>query len=186
VVATVLTVIVVGGVGFAISKALQNSANPADVVIPPASTTLGAHAAVPVDFTLPNLSGSGSQSLAAALHGRPAVINFFASWCPACQAELAAFGATARRFGTSVSFVGIDTNDSDPTLADTLAHRAGVTYQLLRDIGNGNVAAAYGVNDLPATFIVDAHGRITAELPGTVDAATLTRQLTPLAGAPTR
>jgi cytochrome c biogenesis protein CcmG/thiol:disulfide interchange protein DsbE len=112
------------------------------------------------------------------------VINFFASWCPACQSELAAFGTTASHFGHSVAFVGIDTNDSAPGLAATLARRAGVAYPLLRDIGSGTVATAFGINHLPTTFIVGADGRIRAELPGAATKAELERILAPLVKPP--
>src|ERR1700722_12766495 len=92
---------------------------------PVASATLHAGSIAPSDFSLPRLTGSGRLSMASLLRGRPAVINFFASWCPECAAELAAFAAVSHEEATRVSFVGVDTLEHDAALSRTLLHKAG-------------------------------------------------------------
>jgi thiol-disulfide isomerase/thioredoxin len=53
-------------------------------------------------FSLPALSRKGWVSLAG-YRGKPVVVNFFASWCPECQAALVPAGARQRSLSCSVS-----------------------------------------------------------------------------------
>jgi cytochrome c biogenesis protein CcmG/thiol:disulfide interchange protein DsbE len=48
----------------------------------------------------------------AALHGRPVVINKWASWCEPCRAEAGAFQRAAVNLGREVAFIGLDSGDS--------------------------------------------------------------------------
>jgi thiol-disulfide isomerase/thioredoxin len=177
VVATLLTITIVGGVAFAVSTAIRRS--PA-LVAPPASTTLSTGSKVPVDFTLSRLGATGSSSLAALLGGHPAVVNFFASWCTICQQEMTTLGASARSYGSAVRFIGIDTDDSAPGAAIAISKRAGIDYLLYRDPGGETVATAYGANHLPTTFVVDRSGHLVTAILGAVTRAKLAAALDPL------
>jgi thiol-disulfide isomerase/thioredoxin len=182
----ICTIVIVAGVAFAVTKAIHHEVNPSDVVIPPASTVLGKGASAPVHYTLPALVGPTTVNLAAALHGRPGVVNFFASWCTACQAELSAFEVASTRLGASVAFVGIDTNDTAANLAASLAHKAGVHYPLGQDTPSGAIARAYGVSGLPTTFVIDSAGRVRWETLGAATASQLEREIAPLLAHRTR
>jgi thiol-disulfide isomerase/thioredoxin len=92
------------------------------------------------------------------LVGTPLVVNFWASWCPPCAAEMPDFEAVHQLVGDDVRFVGININD-DPGLADDLAERTGVTYQLLRDPDGATFAATGGIG-MPTTLFVDAAGGV--------------------------
>ncbi len=74
--------------------------------------------------------------------GTPLVVNFWASWCPPCAAEMPDFQTVSQQLGEQVQFVGINTSD-DAGLADDLAERTGVTYDLLRD-PDGHAFRAFG------------------------------------------
>jgi thiol-disulfide isomerase/thioredoxin len=75
---------------------------------------------------LPDLRVSSRLVRLADLRGRPAVVNFWASWCGLCAAEMPAFQGVHRRLGQRVGFVGVDQRDQrDPALA--LARRTGVS-----------------------------------------------------------
>jgi cytochrome c biogenesis protein CcmG/thiol:disulfide interchange protein DsbE len=174
------TVIVVAAVSFAVTKALSSPANPGDVVTPPASSTVRIGASAPAGFSLSPLGGGAAVRLARLLRGRPGVINFFASWCTACQAELSTFAAAAASYRSAVTFVGIDTNDTDGALALALARRGGVRYPLLSDSSSGQVATIYGINGLPATFFVDRGGHVREEIEGRATAAQLQSALDPM------
>jgi thiol-disulfide isomerase/thioredoxin len=110
-------------------------------------------------FDLPRLGGGPSVELS---KGRPAVINFFASWCPNCSAELSAFASESSRTRGSVSFIGIDSNDSDPGSAERLLHGAGATYPVGVD-RSASTATAYLVVGLPTTIFVDREGQVVGE-----------------------
>ncbi|HWD24911.1 MAG TPA: TlpA disulfide reductase family protein [Acidimicrobiales bacterium] len=162
------------------TKAVSHQTNPRDVVLPPASTVLGKGARAPLNFTLSSLVGDGRVSLSKAFHARPGVVNFFASWCTACQTELSALRATASSYGSSVAFVGIDTNDAATGTAADIARRAGVGYPLGVDTQAGTIATAFGVSGLPTTFVVDSTGHVRWETLGAVTEAQLKAQLGPL------
>ena len=139
-----------------------------------ASASLRTGSVAPTDFTLPRLGASGEESLGTLTRGRPAVVNFFASWCPLCVEELAGFATTSAQDGTKVAFVGIDENDSAPRTALADATRAHVAYPLVADTGRSVVGTAFGLADgLPATFVLDRAGRVRAEFLGQVSPATL-------------
>lgn len=115
-------------------------------------------------FSLPRLGGGPSVSLAAE-HGHPVVLSFFASWCPDCRKELAAFAAVSRDRGP-VRFLAVDTADHQPGKARELLRRAGDRYPVGTDpqarVANGK----YLVNALPATVFISARGRIAGEVFG--------------------
>ncbi|MGI9117716.1 MAG: TlpA family protein disulfide reductase [Gaiellales bacterium] len=120
-------------------------------------------------FSLPNLDGGGTTSLAS-LRGRVAVVNFWASWCAPCKDEapiLEDYWETEAK-PQGVALVGIDTQDLTDD-ARAFARTYGLTYPLVHDDG-GDVARAYGVSAFPETFVLDAQGRAVAWFPGEVTA----------------
>jgi cytochrome oxidase Cu insertion factor (SCO1/SenC/PrrC family)/thiol-disulfide isomerase/thioredoxin len=106
------------------------------------------------------LLGSGSLLTARlrALHGYPIVVNVWASWCPACQAEFSLFASASRRYGARVAFVGADTNDSTGD-ARTFLQRHSVSYPSYQTStsGLGSVATIEG---FPTTIFIDRTGRV--------------------------
>jgi len=102
------------------------------------------------------------------LRGRPAVVNFWASWCVPCLAELPRFEAVYERHRDRVAFLGINlADDVEPALqvvADT-----GIRYPLARD-PEGAAFTAFGALGMPTTVFLDANGDIlelwTGELSG--------------------
>ncbi|MGI8875189.1 MAG: TlpA family protein disulfide reductase [Egibacteraceae bacterium] len=90
--------------------------------------------------------------------GTPLVVNFWASWCPPCAAEMPDFQAVSQQLGDAVRFVGVNTSDA-ADLADDLAQRTGVTYDLLRD-PDGRAFQAFGGFGMPTTAFVAADGTV--------------------------
>lgn len=116
-------------------------------------------------FNLPRLGGGPPVSLSAVAHGRPVILNFWASWCTDCQAELAAFARASHQLAGKVSFVGIDTSETDPRAALALEHHAGIAYPT-GFAADETVADSYLVGALPETFFIDSAGRIRSFVPG--------------------
>lgn len=138
-----------------------------------ASATLHIGSTAPTRFSLEELTSGTTTSLAALVHGRPAIINFFASWCPICLKELDAFGAYSRQKPAGISLVGIDTNDSALATSRHLLAKAGATYPVLIDTRGLAVATAFGVDPLPVTFFVASDGKIVSESVGGLSLAQL-------------
>jgi len=134
-------------------------------------------------WVLPRLGASGKVSLAS-LHGRPVVVNFFASWCAACAAELDAFATVAKQHASKVVFLGVDTNDADHHAAISLLAHAGARYPVVVDTSSLTMTTAYGIANLPVTFFLDARHRVVREVLGAQSAAQLRANVARLLAAP--
>lgn len=110
-------------------------------------------------FELDDLRGGGTISLSQ-FTGRPVVINFFASWCVPCRKEMPGLQAASHRFEGSVSFLGVDHEDSRNQALELVA-KTGVTYPTAYD-PDGRTAKAYMLRGLPSTVFVSPDGRIVA------------------------
>ncbi|HET7572521.1 MAG TPA: redoxin domain-containing protein [Gaiellaceae bacterium] len=117
-------------------------------------------------FTLRRLDGPGSVSLAS-LHGKPVVLNFWASWCIPCKTEAKALEAAWTRYRSrGVVFVGVDYHDvTVDARRFVAAHR--LTFPMLED-GSGDVTSRYGISQVPETYVLGRDGRVVAHLAGPI------------------
>jgi cytochrome c biogenesis protein CcmG/thiol:disulfide interchange protein DsbE len=112
---------------------------------------------------------------AAAAAARPALVVFWASWCEPCAREAPAlerFALSARGHGR---VIGVDWSDA-ASGARAFIRRYGWTFANVRD-AEGTVGNDYRVAGLPTTFVLDAAGRIRAELRGPQDERSLANAL---------
>ena len=100
----------------------------------------------------------GSEGTLADLAGTPAVINFWASWCPPCITEMPAFEAVHVELAPQVAFLGFNVGD-EPGAARELAERTGVTYPLAED-PDSTIFQAFGGFGMPTTALVTPEGMI--------------------------
>lgn len=126
----------------------------------------------------PGASGAGTaKHLAVAVHGEhAALVLFWASWCTPCQHEAPAVERFAQSAAGRGRIVGIDYGESERAGARAFIRRYGWTFPNLND-PDGETGEAYGVTNLPTTFAIDAHGRISARLSGPQTERSLTRAL---------
>jgi len=137
---------------------------------PSSASTVRVGASAPA-MTLELLDGS-SLSLAA-YHGRPVVVNFWATWCADCRKEAPALTSTARA-RQDVAFLGVLYQD-DPGAARS--YQAGATaypYPVGWSDGSGK---AFGVQANPETFFIDPRGVVRAIAIGPLTQAQLNADL---------
>ena len=116
-------------------------------------------------FSLKRLDGEGTMTLAQ-LRGKPAVINFFASWCQPCKGEAPILEQAWQQYKGQVAFVGIDYHDVTSDGRKFLrAHD--ITFPTVQD-GSGLVGDKYGLTGVPETFVVNAQGRLLTHIAGTL------------------
>lgn len=106
------------------------------------------------------------------LAGRPTVVNFFASWCPPCRAEMPDFQQVSQEVLGEVQFVAINTGETDPAAARELVAQTGVTFTTL--VGDdGTIFAAVGGLAMPTTAFVNDEGVIVEVHSGVLSAEAL-------------
>ena len=111
----------------------------------------------------------------ASLRGKPAAINFWASWCTPCHKEAPELERVARGLHGRARLVGVDWTDGTGA-ARSFVKQYKLTYPNLSD-PDGATGSKYGLKGLPMTFILDPQGRITDVLRGPQTAADLLRAL---------
>lgn len=172
IVTLVVGLALVGFVAFVVTTSLGSRATPASTFPQTAPTSLPRGTLAPA-FSLPRLGG-GTPVTLAATRGRPAIVNFFASWCSHCRAELRAVATVATAAGGKVSVVGVDTSDADQARVRQLLANAGATYPVGVD-PKGHVATEYRLTGLPVTYFLDARGRVAGVAFGAQTTASLDR-----------
>lgn len=159
---------VVGAAGIWLGRAPANGGAPA--VSLPAAPAVGYPAP---DFTLTTVTGE--TFTLSALRGKPVVLNFWATWCPPCRAELPELQAAHQRYAGEVVIVGVNQAEP-PTAVTAFAGQVGLSFPLPLDV-RGDVNRKYAVRSLPTTFFVDRDGVIRRIQVGSVNEATLAQAL---------
>jgi cytochrome c biogenesis protein CcmG, thiol:disulfide interchange protein DsbE len=127
---------------------------------------------------LPGLRG-GRVRLAD-LRGRPVVLNFWASWCPPCVAEMPDFERVHQRLGDRVAFLGVNQRD-ELQAAEQLARSSGVTYPLAID-PTGLAFDAFGGLGMPTTVLIGADGTVVDIFAGQLDETLLSERISRVLG----
>jgi peroxiredoxin len=125
-------------------------------------------------FTLPTLAGD--ELALADLHGQPVVLNFWASWCGPCRAEMPELQRLHDRLGEAgVVVLGVNQGESPETAAAFL-QALGLSFPVALDQRTG-VSQQYLVNSLPTTFFIDRDGVIRSTFIGPMSDAVLAQNL---------
>ena len=107
-------------------------------------------------FSLRGLDGNAFSS--ERLAGRPAVINFWSTWCYPCRAEAPLLELAAERLAGRVQFLGVIYQDQESAVRQA-AQQHPLAYPTLFDPGS-QAAMDYGVSGVPETFFVSPEGII--------------------------
>jgi thiol-disulfide isomerase/thioredoxin len=124
-------------------------------------------------FSLPDLEGPKRQL--SQLKGKVVVVNFWATWCGPCKAEMPEFTKVHAEYrDRGVEFVGAanETRSSRDKVQE-FVHRLEIQFPIWLEASLDHMEAFKVGPGLPATVIVDPQGRVAARILGVTDAAQL-------------
>lgn len=134
------------------------------------------------DFSLKDLDGRMIKL--SHLKGKVVLVNFWATGCPACRAEIPDFIAMHKKYkGKGFEIISISLDDTTTSAGKKMLagfiKKSGITYPVL--IGNNAVCKDYGgIYFIPASFLVDAKGNITKKYIGELKMDVLEKDMLPL------
>ena len=106
---------------------------------------------------LPVFDLASFQKLLTELHGKPVLVNVWASWCAPCTKEAPDLATLAREYRGRVQFIGVDIQDQSSS-ARAFVQRYGWTYPSVAD-PTGAVRDGLGFIGQPVTVIYDRTGK---------------------------
>ncbi len=111
---------------------------------------------------------AGKQANLKDYQGKLVLLDFWATWCHGCIQEMPWFAEFQRKYGDQgLNVIGVSLDVEGWKVVKPFVAKAAVPYRIL--LGNDTSAQAYGISNMPDTFLIDEHGRIAAAYLGMVD-----------------
>jgi peroxiredoxin len=119
------------------------------------------------DFTL--TAADGTPVSLSDLRGKVVLLNFWATWCPPCTAEMPDLNALYRRYGSEKDFavVGVNLEEQPEEVAD-FARQKNIEFPLVMDRSGRVTRQDYRIRTLPESVIIDREGIIRDRWSGTI------------------
>jgi peroxiredoxin len=132
----------------------------------------GARAAPAVGVQAPELQVrtlDGRKMSLDALRGKVVLVNFWATWCPPCRAEMPGFEQVWReKQGDGFVVLGLSADEGGSGQVAAFLGDRGITYPVA--MASSSVRRAFGgVNMLPSSFLIDKHGVVRRTVTGVFD-----------------
>ncbi|MGX4670918.1 redoxin domain-containing protein [Cerasibacillus sp. JNUCC 74] len=109
------------------------------------------------DFKLPTLEGETIQL--SDLRGERVMINFWATWCPPCRAEMPDMQKFHENKDVNILAVNLTETEGSLINIQNFVNDYDLTFPILKD-ENTEVANTYQIQPIPTTFMVDSKGVI--------------------------
>ncbi len=110
------------------------------------------------DFTLPALDGK-KVSLSQ-FKGKVVLLNFWATWCGPCKAEIPGFVELQAQYKNDLVILGLSVDDPADK-AKAFADQYKVNYPMVLGLGHDEIQDAYGpIYGIPASFLISRDGKV--------------------------
>jgi thiol-disulfide isomerase/thioredoxin len=130
------------------------------------AVTRPAEPLVATDFELVDLAGRTVRL--SDFRGRVVLVNFWATWCAPCREEMPALETLSKDLAPHGLTVVAVNHKEAKSVIETFLREGKLTIPVVLD-KDGRVAERYQVYALPATFIVNRHGKVVATVLGSRD-----------------
>ncbi|MCU0258982.1 MAG: TlpA family protein disulfide reductase [Solirubrobacteraceae bacterium] len=171
--------------GFLIPLALLLASGPARALSEPPAPSIPVEARKKAPkLSLRDMDGQKRQL--ADLKGKVVVVNFWATWCGPCVREMPEFTRVYAAYqDRGVEMIGAANEPrSERDNVQGFVQRLGITFPIWLEASLDHMEA-FGVGpELPATVIVDTHGRLAARIKGVTHEAHLRGLLDPILAEP--
>jgi thiol-disulfide isomerase/thioredoxin len=125
----------------------------------------------------------GHELSTASLRGKVVIINFWATWCGPCRAEIPDLVALQEKYRDRLQVIGISQDESPPEVVQRFAAQFHINYPVV--MMTPELEKLFpGIGALPTSFIVDRESRIVQKHVGMLRAATTELETRSLAGLP--
>ncbi len=116
------------------------------------------------DFNVKRLDGQTLQL--SALKGKVVLLDFWATWCPPCRAEIPHFKELYDQYkGKGLEIIGLALDQDGEATVRSFAQQNGIQYPLA--MGSQALTQAYGgILGIPTTFLIDKQGKIAQKYIG--------------------
>jgi thiol-disulfide isomerase/thioredoxin len=120
----------------------------------------------PVDFTLPSLNGT--NVVLSELAGKVVFLNFWATWCGPCQAEMPSMESLYQKLkDRGFVILAVNLGESNAQVSDFM-RKYNLSFPTLLD-RTSRVGTQYGAQAIPTTYIIDRRGLIVARMIGSIN-----------------
>ena len=100
----------------------------------------------------------GGTATLADYDGRPLVVNFFASWCPPCRAELPDLEAVHQQLGDEVILLGVNQDFTEETWK-AFVDESSITFETVFQ-PNSEIWSELGTQAMPTTALISPDGEV--------------------------
>ncbi len=115
------------------------------------------------EFSL--MDSSGKTVTLSQYKGKVLLLDFWATWCPPCRASIPALKELNKEYeGKEFDIVGMNL-DEDPSVVTPFMEQIGINYKILL-AGHSDVAERYGVQGIPAFFLLNQKGEVVKKWTG--------------------
>jgi len=133
-------------------------------------------------FRLSRLDRSGHLELAS-LRNKVVLINFWATWCPPCRAEIPDLVALQEKYTEHLQIIGISEDEGGTDVVKRFVADRKINYPIV--MMTAQIEKMFpGVSALPTSFIIDRDARIVQKHVGMLTARTTEFETRSLAGLP--
>ena len=134
----------------------------------------------PLDYTIKDMNGVDVKL--SAFKGKVILLNFWATWCGPCKAEIPIFVELQKQYANDLVILGLSVDDPVEKLKPYAAQYK-MNYPVLVGLGREDVQDAYGpLYGIPASFIIGRDGRICKKHMGIAPKAQFEREIKALVG----
>ena len=132
-------------------------------------------------FTMKDLDGR--EISAASLRGKVVIVNFWATWCGPCRAEIPDLVALQQKYKDTLQVIGISEDEAGVDVVKRFAAERRINYPVA--MMTPEIEKLFpGISALPTSFIVDRESRIVQKHVGMLTARTTEYETRHLAGLP--